>query len=145
MFTIIDENYFSVNYAGGKAVHTNTGKHQYLFLPPVCTTNKIVIHRAYRPLLACVFSLFSLCFSVIVSAFRYIVFFVCIIRDADFNSDLYGLPAIICVHRFLFHFVFLSRKYAVVGSWSPYAFKFEVLLSIQMRLKIDMTIITVEC
>ena len=44
----------------------------------------------------------------------------CIIRDADFNSDHYGLPAIICVRKFFFHFVFISTKSAVVGSWSPY-------------------------
>ena len=49
--------------------------------------------------------------------------FVCIIRDADFNSDHYGLPAIIYVLKFFFHFVFLSTKSAVVGSWSPYDLK----------------------
>ena len=70
---------------------------------------------------------------------------VCIIRDTDFHSDLYGLQAIICARKFFFHFVFLSIKSAVVGSWSPYDLKFESYCPYKLRLKIDVTIITVEC
>ena len=44
----------------------------YLYYP---THIKKVIHRAYRHLLACVFSPFSQCFLVNKSAFRYIVLF----------------------------------------------------------------------
>ena len=47
-------------------------------------------------------------------------FFVCIIRNADIHSEVYGLPAVICARKFFFHFVFLSIKSAVVCSWSPY-------------------------
>ena len=39
--------------------------------------------------------------------------FVCFIRDGDFHYDLYRLPAIICVRKFFFHFVFLSTKSAL--------------------------------
>ena len=44
--------------------------------------------------------------------------FVCIIRDADFNSDHYGLPAIICVRKFFFnllHCVDLIRSTSVTN------------------------------
>ena len=42
---------------------------------------------------------------------RIIIFvFVCIIRDADFHFDLYGLPAIVGMRKFFFHFVFSFQK-----------------------------------
>ena len=61
--------------------------------------------------------------------FHIISLFVCIICDADFNSDYYGILAIICVRKFFVHFVFLSTKSAFVGSWSPYDLKLHTNVS----------------
>ena len=61
------------------------------------------------------------CFSFVL-----LLLLVVFIRDEDFNSDLYGLPAIIYGTGSSLTLFCLSRKSAVVGS-----FKFEVLFSIQ--------------
>ena len=70
--------------------------------------------------------------------FLFEMLFVCIIRDADFNSDRYRLPAIMCVCKFFFHFVFSFQKIRCCRPLVALR-----LSSILMCLKIDMTIITI--